>query len=104
MLPSDLYFFFETEDLSNASPQFVSQIGLVITQESDVPWRDLYRKHQKMYYRRHQKLGEHRPHQLAIEKHFQECESRFLMPMITSLDRNEKVKDWPLWNVKSLVL
>jgi hypothetical protein len=31
MLPSDLYFFFETEDLSHASPLFLSQIGLVIT-------------------------------------------------------------------------
>ena len=44
MLPSDLYFFFETEDLSNASPLFLSQIGLVITSESDVEWLDLYRK------------------------------------------------------------
>jgi len=44
MLPSDLYFFFETEDLSNASPLFLSQIGLVITQDSDVSWHHLYKK------------------------------------------------------------
>jgi hypothetical protein len=38
MLPSDLYFFFETEDISNASPLFLSQIGLVVTQDNDVEW------------------------------------------------------------------
>ena len=38
MLPSDLYFFFETEDISNASPLFLSQIGLVVTQDNDDEW------------------------------------------------------------------
>jgi hypothetical protein len=50
MLPSDLYFFFETEDLSNASPLFLSQIGLVITQDTDIGWLDLFRKNRTIYF------------------------------------------------------
>jgi hypothetical protein len=49
MLPSDLYFFFETESLSHASPLFLSQIGLVITSDTDVTWKDLYEKQFKIY-------------------------------------------------------
>lgn len=53
MLPSDLYFLFETEDLSNASPSFISQIGLVITEKEDVDYDDLFIKHKTLYYLRH---------------------------------------------------
>ena len=66
MLPSDLYFFFETEDLSTASPLFLSQIGLVITQDSDVSWVDLFKKNQAIYFMKHAKLSEQKPHELGL--------------------------------------
>ena len=86
MLPSDLYFFFETEDLSNASPLFLSQIGLVITQNSDVSWHNLYKKNQKIFFIKHYELGEEKPHRLEIQKYFASCEKEFLFPMINLLD------------------
>lgn len=56
MLPSDLYFFFETEDLSNASPLFLSQVGLVITQDSDIGWLDLFRKNRTIYFLKQKRI------------------------------------------------
>lgn len=53
MLPSDLYFFFETENISNASPLFLSQVGLVVTQDSDVEWQDLFFKNMMVYFTKH---------------------------------------------------
>lgn len=104
MLPSDLYFFFETEDLSNASPLFLSQIGLVVTQDGDVTWRDLYAKNQQIYFVKHQKLSEGEPHRLELQKHFASWEQEFLFPMIAALDKHDQVRAWPLWNLKSLIL
>jgi hypothetical protein len=104
MLPSDLYFFFETEDLSNASPLFLSQIGLVITQDSDVSWLDLYKKTQRIFFVKHRRLSEEKPHQLQLRKRFAACEEGFLYPMIDQLDKNRLIRSWPLWNPKSLVL
>jgi hypothetical protein len=62
MLPSDLYFFFETEDLGHASPLFLSQIGLVISQDTDVTWVDLFKKNVSIYLLRHHRLSEDKPH------------------------------------------
>jgi hypothetical protein len=104
MLPSDLYFFFETEDLSNASPLFLSQIGLVITQDSDVSWLDLYKKNQSLYLMKHHRLSEEKPHRLRLQEYFASCETAFLFPMIADLEANAKISSWSLWNVKSLVL
>lgn len=104
MLPSDLYFFFETESLSNASPLFLSQIGLVVTQDSDVSWEDLYAKNKDIYFVRHKKLSESTPHKLGIHACFTSWETEFLFPMIKALDQNEQIHEWSLWNLKSLIL
>lgn len=104
MLPSDLYFFFETEDLSNASPLFLSQIGLIITEASDVDFDDLFLKNQRIYFMKHAQLSEEKPHQLELQEHFASCWEDFLRPMIALLHDNEAVRAWSLWNRKSLVL
>jgi hypothetical protein len=57
MLPSDLYFFFETEDISNASPLFLTHIGLVVTQDNDVEWQDLFFKNMMVYFTKHMSLS-----------------------------------------------
>mmetsp|Transcript_29870 Transcript_29870/g.45648 ORF Transcript_29870/g.45648 Transcript_29870/m.45648 type:complete len:185 (+) Transcript_29870:7671-8225(+) len=104
MLPSDLYFFFETEDLSNASPLFLTQAGLVITQDTDVSWIDLFRKNEAIYFMKHYKLSEESPHNLDLQLYFGTCEQEFIFPMIKQLNQNEKIKEWPLWKLKSLVM
>lgn len=104
MLPSDLYFFFETEDLSNASPLFLSQIGLVITQDSDVTWRQLYEKNRAIYLARHRRLGDEQPHQLRLRECVAACEKDFLLPIIRALDEDDRIRAWSLWNLKSLVM
>jgi len=64
MLPSDLYFFFETENLSHASPLFLSQVGLVITQDSDFDYIDLFNKNREIYEIKHKELSEEKPHKI----------------------------------------
>ena len=36
--PSDLFLFFETPTLKNSSPPFISKVGLIMTEEDDLPW------------------------------------------------------------------
>jgi hypothetical protein len=36
--PSDLFLFFETTSLKDASPPFISKVGLVVTEEDDMTW------------------------------------------------------------------
>lgn len=104
MLPSDLYFFFETEDLSNSSPLFASQVGLIVAQESDISWGDLFKKNTSIYFLRHRQLSEEEPHRLGIHDHFARLEREFILPMIRALDKRDDIRAWPLWNLKSLVL
>lgn len=107
MLPSDLYFFFETESLAHASPLFLSQVGLVTTQDSDVTWRDLSTKSRSIYIMKHRRLDEE-PLELGLEEHFSCCWREALEPMIRDLEANERIRSWAEnashWDVKSLVL
>jgi len=41
MFPSNLYIFFEATSLADASPSFVSKVGLVMTEDSDLDWENL---------------------------------------------------------------
>ena len=36
--PSDLFLFFETTSLKDASPPFISKVGLIVTEEDDMTW------------------------------------------------------------------
>ena len=40
--PSDLFLFFETTSLKDASPPFVSKVGLVVVEEDDLSWQAIY--------------------------------------------------------------
>ena len=48
MFPSDLYFIFETQSLENASPVFVSQVGIIHTQDCDVSKEALFTRQLKL--------------------------------------------------------
>jgi len=104
MLPSDLYFLFETEDLSHASPLFLSQVGLVFTEASDVEYDDLFARSQALYYRKHDKLSAAKPHGLPLREELDSCWEEVLQPMIERLHAHESIKAWPLWDRKSLIL
>ena len=82
MMPSDLYFFFETESLANASPMFLSQVGIVVTQDSDISWKDLHKRHLWIFLERHQFLLDEEPNEKYLAKEFSLIEKDFLMPFI----------------------
>ena len=42
--PSDLYFFFETTSLKDASPPFISKVGLVVTEHDDITWQGILKR------------------------------------------------------------
>lgn len=104
MLPSDLYFFFETESLSNASPQFLAAVGLVITQDTDFDWQDLHKKLKAQYVTRHTDVLDFEHGEKYLKAEFKAVEHEFLLPMIRTLDKHEDVREWQLWNPKSLIL
>jgi energy-coupling factor transporter ATP-binding protein EcfA2 len=40
-LPYDLYFFYETNSLRNASPRFIASVGVIMTNEKFISWREI---------------------------------------------------------------
>ena len=43
-IPKEMYLFFEVESLKNSSPTFISQIGIILTNENDLIWNHIYNK------------------------------------------------------------
>ena len=43
-LPHNLYFFYESDTLKNASPRFVASVGVIMTSEKFISWRDIIKR------------------------------------------------------------
>ena len=56
MFPSDLYFFFESQTLKDSTPQFASNVGLIITDQDTLEWQNIYNKHFKVFMNKHQEF------------------------------------------------
>lgn len=39
--PHDMYFFYEADSLRNASPRFISAVGVIMTNEKFISWREI---------------------------------------------------------------
>jgi energy-coupling factor transporter ATP-binding protein EcfA2 len=46
--PSDLYFFYESDSLRNASPRFISSVGVVITHEKFITWKEMIKRNSNL--------------------------------------------------------
>ena len=53
MMPSDIFFFFETISLQNVSPVFLAQVGIVNTQHTDVTAKNLFMRQLKLIEKKH---------------------------------------------------
>ena len=42
--PYDLYFFYESDNLKDVSPRFISSVGVVMTHEKFISWKEMIRK------------------------------------------------------------
>ena len=42
--PYDLYFFYESDSLRDVSPRFISSVGVVMTHEKFISWKEMIRK------------------------------------------------------------
>ena len=54
MVPSEIFFFFENENLKDASPSFVSSIGMIYTQDADVAHENLFARCMKLCKKKHE--------------------------------------------------
>jgi hypothetical protein len=104
MLPSDLIFFFESETLADCSPAFLSQVGIVVTEDSDVDWFDMHQMHLAIFQTKHAGLADLRPNEGFMDKEIKGLMKNFFLPMIKKIEAIETIKEWPLWNMKSLIL
>jgi len=43
-IPSDLYFLYETDTLKDVSPRFISSVGVVMTHEKFISWREMIKR------------------------------------------------------------
>jgi hypothetical protein len=103
MLPSDLYFFFESESLATCSPMFLTQVGIVVTEDTDVLWQDMHEMQMKMFRKKHSLMTDLRPNENYMDKELKGIEKNFFFSFLKKLEAIEAIKSWPLWNMKSLI-
>ena len=83
MIPSDLYFFFECQSLKDASPLFISSVGIINTCADDVNINDLIHRQLKLIEKKHAPFfKEFKVKMTPITR----CVEEFLIPFIKKLD------------------
>lgn len=98
MVPGDIYFFFECTSLANASPQFMSNVGIVMTQDSDVTQKNFFNKQMKAVEEKH---GKFLSAYMIDFKAAWKVVNEFVLPFVTKLDEQPLINSWPYWNVKA---
>ena len=101
MMPSELYFFFETISLDKISPVFLANVGIVNTQHTDVTPENLFFRHLQLLEKKHQKFFTEFD---VFPSHFKECADKFVINFIMRLNQQPMIRQWSLWNLKSLTL
>jgi hypothetical protein len=48
-MPSDLFLFFETPSLRDASPPFIAKVGLIVTEQDDIGWQHIFKRQMLMF-------------------------------------------------------
>ena len=102
MFPSDLYLFFETPSLRDASRAFVEKVGIIVTEQNDIGWKEIHFRQQQLFIKKHKKFFEDQ--KLLPEKHIQDCYEEFLEPFIDKFESNQKVQAWTYFNSKACIL
>ncbi len=101
--PSDLFLFFETTTLKDASPPFISKVGLIMTEEDDLNWQSLFKRQYTLFLKKHTPLFKEINFKLAIQ-HIKECFDDFLMPFIEKLTSTPRILSWQFFNSKAATL
>ena len=83
MVSSDIFFFFENESLRDASPRFVSSIGIVNTQDADVAYENLFWRHMQLCERKHEKFI--KKFRIPFDS-MKSCLKDFVLPFIKQLN------------------
>ena len=83
LMPSDLFFFFETHSLENVSPVFLSQVGIVNTQNTDVTPKSLFLRQLKLVEKKHETFFE----EFHVNAdHMQMCAEKFVLQFMNKLN------------------
>ena len=101
MVSSDIFFFFENESLKDASPSFVSSIGMIYTQDADVAHENLFARNMKLCEKKHQQFI----HKFRVPfEAMNACMKDFVLPFVKKLNEFKEIQEWPLWNIKQLTM
>lgn len=58
IFPTDLYLFFETPSLKDASRSFIEKVGIIVTEEDDIGWKEINIRQQQIFIKKHKKFFE----------------------------------------------
>ena len=97
-----MYLFFEALTLKDASPAFVSKIGIVITDNDDLSWVQICHRMKNLFYKKHEEFFTLLD--LKPQVHIDECLKEFLVPYIEKLMTFPKIQQWRFFNPKSSIL
>jgi len=105
LMPSDLFLIFEAESLKDSSPLFISQVGLILTEQDEIEWKHIYKRSMQLFLSRH-KLLFFAPYlqQFSISSFFDECYKEFLEPFMEKIESHQKIQQWAYFNLKSSVI
>lgn len=96
----DILMMFEWDTLKDASPDFISKVDLIWTEESSIAWKDLLSKEKAKL----MKMLKSPPFdEFQLSTHFEETIKDFMVPFVSKLWES-RVKTFGFWQMKSLVI
>jgi hypothetical protein len=64
--PTELFLFFETTSLKDASPPFISKVGLILTEQDDITWMSILKRQEGLLYKKQAAFFEEIQYQQAF--------------------------------------
>jgi len=86
--PANLFLFFEVLSLDNATPAFISKVGVVTCNREDFNWEDMWQKSMRQLVKKHHQFFEE---QELDSKFLFESFKDFLAPFVLKIDSHPKL-------------
>jgi hypothetical protein len=102
-MPSDLYLFFETPSLKDASPPFISKVGLIVTEQDDLTWQHIFKRQILLFLKKQKDFFEEVKFNNPAQ-HMKDVSEEFLLPFIEKVLQIPRIEAWQYFNPKAAII
>lgn len=103
LMPSDLYLFFETPSLKDASPPFISKVGLIVTEQDDLSWQHIFKRQILLFLKKQKDFFEEVKYNKPAQ-HLKDVSEEFLIPFIEKVVQIPRIEAWQYFNPKAAII